>query len=85
MNLTNLAPVLVATVAPALIILAIAYPLRPQGGRLRARPVPARRLLARCAVDRELGLIPDDEWGDVSRPSLWTVPAPARADLAVAR
>ena len=83
--LHTLAPVLAATVAPALILLAVAYPLRPQGGRLRARPVPARRLLARCEVDRELGLIPDDEWGDVSRPSLWTVPASAGAGLAVAR
>ncbi|PZF98519.1 hypothetical protein C1I99_13235 [Micromonospora deserti] len=66
---------LAATVVPVLLILAIAYPLRPQGGRLRARPVPARKLLAHCAVDRELGLVPDDEWGGVARPSLWTVPA----------
>ena len=80
--LHTLMPVVAATVAPALIILAVAYPLRPQYGRLRARPVPARKILAHCEVDRELGLIPDDEWGDVSRPSHWTAPEPERLALA---
>ena len=33
MQLHDLAPALAATVVPALLILAIAYPLRPQAGR----------------------------------------------------
>lgn len=44
-------PLLSITVAPAVLILAAAYPLRPQGGRLRSHPVPARQILARLADD----------------------------------
>lgn len=66
-------PILAATVAPAVLILAIAYPLRPQCGRLRARPVPARDIILRLTVESDLGLIPAGPFGDTSRPPMWTV------------
>lgn len=57
-------PILSITLAPALLILAVAYPLRPQGGRQRPRPVPARLILARLADETPPVLV-----GDPRRPS----------------
>ena len=65
-----------ATVVPtAVILVGIVYPLRPQGGRLRAHPVPASAIVARLADEVDTGEIPRDLWGDTSRPATWTVPA----------
>lgn len=61
-------PALAATVAPAIILLAVAYPLRPQYGRLRTHPVPARQIIARLATERA------DRWIVMTHPPLWTVP-----------
>lgn len=65
---------LLATVVPALLILAMAYPLRPQGGARHLNPNAraARRILARCEVDREMGIIPADHWGGDLTHSTWT-------------
>lgn len=65
----NLLPVLCATVAPALLILAAAYPLRPQGGRFRSHPVPARQILARLAAETR-----PRQFGDPRRPAFTVQP-----------
>lgn len=57
-------PILAATVAPALLMLAVAYPLRPQCGRLRTRPVPARHIIDR--LNREPST-------PLTFPPIWTV------------
>lgn len=69
----SLLPVMCATVAPALLILAAAYPLRPQGGRMPARPVPARLIIDRLADEARRGLIPAGPFGDTRRPVAFTV------------
>lgn len=67
-------PVLAATVAPVLLILVIAYPLRPQGGRMRADPVPVRQIIDRLADETRRGLLPAGPFGDTNSPPMWTVP-----------
>lgn len=42
-------PILSITVAPAALMLAVAYALRPQCGRQRVHPVPAPLIIARLA------------------------------------
>lgn len=42
-------PILSITVFPAVLILAVAYSLRPQCGRQRVHPVAARSIIARLA------------------------------------
>ena len=63
-------PILAATVAPALLLLAVTYALRPQGGArwLRPNPVPAGRLIAALAAEHAARPRPTD-W----RSPLWTV------------
>ncbi|WP_213452860.1 hypothetical protein [Rhizomonospora bruguierae] len=78
--MTTLFPPLLATVFPAALLLAGAYPLRPQGGRMRHHPRPASQVLASCDHDRTLGIIPADAWGGVDRPSEWTVRPVHEAD-----
>lgn len=60
---------LLSTLAPAVLILAAAYPLRPQGGRMRPNAVPAHLILARLADD------PDrtGPFGDTRRAPAFTV------------
>lgn len=65
---------LAAIAAPILLILAIAYPLRPQCGRLRTNPVPARLIIARLADETRRGLLPAGPFGDMTRHPMWTVP-----------
>ncbi|MDG4791887.1 hypothetical protein O7626_39425 [Micromonospora sp. WMMD1102] len=59
-TLIDALPILGATVIPALVLLAIGYVLRPQGGDrwLSPRPVPVRELTRR--LDREWRAHP--EW-----------------------
>lgn len=74
MNITITDVILtLATAAPGVLLLAIAYPLRPQYGRLRARPVPARQIIDRLADETRRGLIPAGPFGDTTRPPMWTV------------
>lgn len=46
-------PIISITVVPAALILAVAYVLRPQGGRQRPHPMPADRILTRLATDTQ--------------------------------
>lgn len=74
-----LIPPLAGTVAPTVLIVAVAYVLRPQGGRhgaapLTTHPVPAAAVLARLSDEIDSGEIPWDLYGGVGRPSGWTVP-----------
>lgn len=65
--------IVAATIAPPVIILAAAYPLRPQGGRRRLHAVPAAEILARLADEADSGLIPASTFGDMSHPPAFTV------------
>lgn len=61
--------IIAATVAPAAVILAAAYPLRPQCGRHRPHAVPASEILARLAAEPHRS----GTFGDTSRPPAFTV------------
>jgi len=63
-------PVLIATVAPALLLLAVAHAFRPQGGRgelrwMSRQRVPAAVLIAKLTAERDAQ----------RRPTGWQSPA----------
>lgn len=61
------------TLVPAVLTLAVAYPLRPQCGRQRPHPVPARVIIDRLAAEARQGVIPADTFGGSGRPPAFTV------------
>lgn len=64
-------PIVSITIVPALIILAVAYPLRPQGGRMLSHSVPAREIIARLGGEEAR----PSQFGSNGTRSSFTVPA----------
>lgn len=68
--MNNLIPALAATVAPVVLLLVVAYPLRPQYGRQRAHPVTVQQIIDR--LDSDAAARPT--FGNTTRPPAFTVP-----------
>lgn len=49
---------LISTLGPVLLILALAYPLRPQYGRLRTRSMSFSEIKTKLALQRSSGELP---------------------------